>query len=228
MTELVRGAMFGLAWSIMTAAIGCGSADSEGGGRAGDCALDAPPTTTISCVDSFTPGEAAGFGGDDFPAIVFGEPKGGGSHQGSTDVLSLGKGGSIVLGFGGTIIVDGEGDDFVVFENAFFANDDATKPFKELGEVSVSDDAATWTTFPCATATYPFVGCAGWNPVYANPDSGITSTDADAGGDRFDLATIGVASARFIRIRDVSGSGAEPTAGFDLDATAILRAASAQ
>lgn len=182
-----------------------------------------PASRTVACVESFTPGEGAGFGQDAYPEVIYGEPKGGGSHAGSTDVLSLGKGGTIVLGFGSTGIANGDGADFLVFENAFFIGDNPDKPFKELGEVSVSDDGETWTTFPCETAMYPFTGCAGWRPVYAGSEPDISAYDPKAaGGDPFDLSDIGVDHARFVKIRDVSNLGAGGNAGFDLDAVTLV------
>jgi hypothetical protein len=177
-------------------------------------------------VDAFAPGEGAGWGMDQFPEILYGEPKGEGLQAGSADVLSLGKGGEIVLGFGGNAIVDGDGVDFLVFENAFYVGGDPEKIFKELGEVSVSEDGSSWTPFPCQVEVVPYEGCAGWHPVLANPEEGISAFDPEAaGGDPFDLADIGVAQARLLRIRDLSNFGAADNAGFDLDAVAIVNAA---
>lgn len=67
---------------------------------------------------------------------------------------------------------------------------------------------------------YP--GCAGVALVYASSTNGIDATDPEvAGGDAFDLADIGVAQARFVRIRDAGlGSPAGVASGFDLDAIA--------
>lgn len=204
-------------------ALGCGGADS---GTVGDCDPGAPASRFISCVVSFHPGPGAGFGQDRFPAVIEGPPVGGGTSQGGTDVLSLGRGGEITVGFGGGSIVDGDGPDFVVFENPFFVGGNPLDVFKELGVVSVSDDGVTWTEFPCAQAASPYTGCAGWHPVLSNPANGISPFDpAKAGGDPFDLADLGVKSARFVRIRDVSFYGATPTAGFDLDAAAIIHPA---
>ena len=67
-------------------------------------------------------------------------------------------------------------------------------------------------------------GCAGVNPVLANRTNGVDPTDpALAGGDAFDLADVGLARARYVRIRD---SGVNPyegtTGGFDLDALAVV------
>src|SRR5689334_10490076 len=75
------------------------------------CDAAAAATRTISCVEAFEPGEAAGFGADSYPDIIYGEPLGNGDTQGSTDVLSLGRQGTIVVGFGGNAIVDGPGVD---------------------------------------------------------------------------------------------------------------------
>lgn len=206
--------------------LGCGEPAIEGGNENSSpyaCDAAAPATRTVSCVEAFEPGDAAGFGAEQYPDIIYGEPLGNGDTKGSTDVLSLGRQGIIAVGFGGNAIIDGPGVDFIVFENPFLHA--GTQVFSELGEVSVSSDGQTWVTFPCVSTEMPPVGCAGYAPVFANGDVGISSTDpAVAGGDQFDLATIGVTEARFVRIRDVQGVGAAPLAGFDLDAVAIVNA----
>jgi hypothetical protein len=202
------------------AATGCGATADDGGEPL--CDGSGPPSRTASCVVSFTPGDGAGFGMDGLPEIVLGEPRGLGAHQGSTDVLSLGAEGEIVLGFGSAVIHDGEGPDFIVFENAFYVGDDASAPYAEPAEVSVSEDGSVWIPFPCASEVFPYDGCAGWHPVYAGSD-GISPFDVErAGGDAFDLADLGLASARFVRLRDRRTTTAAPTAGFDLDAIALL------
>lgn len=205
---------------------GNGGAGGAGGGApiAMGCDAAAPATTMISCVESFTPGPGAGYGQDRFPEIIYGPPHGAGDHGGSTDVLSLGEGGAIVIGFGGNAVVDGDGADFIVFENAFLAGG---KPFKELAQVSVSEDGAAWTEFPCKQDALPYDGCAGWHPVYSSPNNNVSPTDpVAAGGDVFDLATIGVKKARFIRIVDLQTiAGKDGTTGFDLDAVAVVHAA---
>ncbi|EYF08362.1 putative lipoprotein [Chondromyces apiculatus DSM 436] len=187
------------------------------------CPADAEPTRTVSCVLDFTPGDGAGFGMDAYPDIVYGPPHGGASSSGSLDVLSLGKGGEIALGFGGNTIVNGPGPDFIVFENPFIIGGDPEKVFKELGEVSVSADGETWTTFSCQADAYPYEGCAGWRPVLGTPDSGDGIYNPEvAGGDVFDLEALGIDEVRFVRIKDISNFGAADTAGFDLDAVAIV------
>lgn len=175
-------------------------------------------------VSSFLPGRGAGFGGDKMPNIVLGPPKGGGALRGSTDVVSLGRDGSIVLDLGTCPVVDGPGTDFIVFENAFLIGGNLQSPYSELGIVGVSEDGVNFTEFSCADAAYPYTGCGGWHPVYSHPDNGISPFDVDnAGGDAFDLADIGLAEVRFIRIRDRGGQGmGGASAGFDLDAVAVV------
>jgi hypothetical protein len=177
-----------------------------------------------SKVVSYTKGAKGGFNEDRLPGVVVGAPTGGGCCAGSLDVLSLGDGGEIVLGFD-VAIVDGTGPDFVVFENPFEPSGDPTGVVAEPAEVSVSDDGVTWTPFPCTAKAYPYGACAGWHPVYATAEAPIDPRDPQkAGGDAFDLAAIGVKRARFVRIRDMNSKypAASPTAGFDLDGVAVL------
>lgn len=175
---------------------------------------------------SFEPGEDAGFGADKLPDIVLGPPKGKGELSGSLDVLSLGKGGSIELAFGG-LIHDGTGPDFVVFENPFWPGGDAAAVFAELGEVSVSEDGVDWVSFPCdaeGDGAGNFPGCAGFTPTLAYDAEAVLPLDpVVTGGDAFDLAEVGLTSVRFVRVTDVSNAGAAPSAGFDLDAVGVVQ-----
>jgi len=192
-----------------------------------------PADRFITQILSYDPGPCAGFGQSHMPGVVEGPPIGGGADQGSADVLSLGTGGSIVVGFTPNGIVDGPGVDFIVFENPFDVGGNPSDPYAEPGQVSVSDDGVHWTAFPCTATSYPYGMCAGWHPVYSNPDNCISPLDpATAGGDPFDLADIGVSSAKYVRIVDETteacpASGGPTTNGFDLDAIAIVNAASA-
>jgi hypothetical protein len=173
---------------------------------------------------AFGPGQDTGQ--DLFPAPILGPPKGGGACQGSTDVVSLGNGGFVVVEFAGNAIVDGPGPDFIVFENAFGVSCNATNVFAELGTVSVSEDGVTWTAFPCTATAAPYGQCSGWQPVLANADTNdIDPTDpAAAGGDAYDLADIGVSSARYVRVED--RADLTGMAGvYDLDAVAIAHPA---
>ena len=67
-------------------------------------------------VVDFQPGHN-GFGDSRLPDIVLGPPMGGGEYSGGIDVLSLGVGGEITLGFGPRECIDGPGVDFIVFES---------------------------------------------------------------------------------------------------------------
>ncbi|MEO8797578.1 MAG: hypothetical protein ABI551_06815 [Polyangiaceae bacterium] len=184
----------------------------------------------VTAVVDFVPGVCAGFGSDAMPTVVEGPPSGGGMQMGGLDVVSLGTGGSITLSFAPNGIIDGPGADFIVFENPFVVNvSDPSTVFAELGEVSVSDDGITWTTFACTATAYPYGACAGWHPVLSSPENGISPVDPHAaGGDAFDLKDVGVAHARFVRIVDKTNeacpeSGAKPTKnGFDLDAVSVV------
>ncbi|MFP2933094.1 cell surface protein [Pyxidicoccus sp. 3LG] len=180
-------------------------------------------------VVSFSPGFGAGFGQDRFPSVVLGAPVGFGQDQGSLDVLSLGRSGSITLRFTDIAVTDGPGVDLLVFENAFLVVTTGLM-FSERGIVAVSDDGVTWHTFPCAftNAAGGYPGCAGTHPVHANPANGISATDpAVAGGDGFDLATVGLSRARYVRITDSGNNGYGGTSGgFDLDAVAVVNGVS--
>jgi hypothetical protein len=223
-----RCGAFGALCLICFACAACGSA--QGGvseGDAGAAGADGVcPSRFATSVVSFTAGPGSTFGQDKLPGIVLGPPKGGGDTMGSVDVVTLGNGGSITLGFAPSEIIDGPGPDFIVFENPFYVNGDKTEPFAELGTVGVSTNGRDFTDFPCTATAYPYGSCAGWHPVYANPDeNNIDPTDpAVAGGDAFDLADLGVAEARYVRITDrVDQTGLAGT--FDLDAVSIVNAA---
>jgi hypothetical protein len=185
----------------------------------------------ITNVVSFTPGACAGFGASDVPAVIVGPPVGAGDTRGGLDVVSLGIGGEIVVSFGTNEIVDQPGPDFIVFENAFFAAGNPANPAADLAEVSVSADGTTWKTFPCNPGpSAPYGLCSGWKPVYSAPDNGISPIDvAKAGGEAYDLADVGLASAKLVRIKDLSkatcdGMPKPVNLGYDLDAIAIVHA----
>jgi hypothetical protein len=214
--------------------VGAGAASHEGGataeGGAGGAAAEIPTMPAYaSRIESFEAGPGAGFNQDKLPDIVLGAPQGKGTGSGTYDVLSLGAGGEIVLGFGDLAIVDGPGPDLVVFENAFWPGGDAATVFAELGEVSVSEDGETWHTFPCDSTgdgEGHFAGCAGFTPTLVYDAATLVPLDpALSGGDAFDLADVGLDSVRFVKIRDLE---TQPlggnTTGFDLDAVGAIHA----
>ena len=151
----------------------------------------------------------------ELPNIVLGPPDGGGPTAGSLDVLTLGHGGEIVLEFTEYVLSDGPGYDLMVFENAFSG-------WIETAVVSASTNGTDWEAWPC-DSTNPaqgFPGCAGVEPVLSNQENCIDATDPTlAGGDKFDLAEIGLDQVRFIKLVD---TGSNLTGGFDLDAIAII------
>jgi hypothetical protein len=186
------------------------------------------------------------------PDIVLGPPRGAGAFSGSSHVLSLGLGGSIVLEFVDNVVVNGPGPDLTVFENPFLTSGLLSgTPFAEPATVAVSADGVTWRRFPCAADAAPFhPGCAGVYPVLANADdpaapSPVVPSRAPidtlvgvpvetfvappgSGGDSFDLALVGLAAARFVRIdAGERRHGLEGLAGFDLDAVAAVHSVDA-
>ena len=210
---------------VVCALLACGSVagcDDEGG----DPMLVPGAPHAIGAI-AYAPGAGGGFGAEALPDVVLGAPRGSGLRMGSTDVLSLGSGGSITLELGAAAI-DGEGADFLVFENPFRIGGSPTNVYVEPALVEVSVDGTAWNAFPCDPALSPFAGCAGLSPVLANIDTNMLDSRDPliAGGDAFDLATIGVSRARFVRITDggrgrVDGAG---TDGFDLDAISVIHA----
>jgi hypothetical protein len=185
----------------------------------------------IDTVLYFKPGKGQNVGQDSvhFPMNIFKLPDSSASeYVGSSspdDICSLGLGGEIVVGFKNYYIVDAEGPDFTIFENAFI-NMITKRVFAEPGIVSVSEDGLNFTEFPCDSLSLE--GCAGTRPTNgrANPFDPSVS-----GGNTFDLERIGIKKVRYIKIRDFSEYVLEnkshpfydPTiSGFDLDAVAGL------
>ena len=211
----------GAAVSVLFALSACGSADGA------EPSLKACSTRFATSVESFNPGAGPDFGQARLPDIVLGPPKGGGSDAGSLDVATLGNGGSITLGFAPNVIVDGPGGDFIVFENAFYVNGESENgTFAELASVEVSEDGSDFQAFPCTAIEPPYGSCAGYHPVYANPDvNAIDANDpAVSGGDAFDLADLGLQRARYVRIVDRADLAMGLSAAFDLDAIAVVHA----
>jgi hypothetical protein len=180
-------------------------------------------------------GYNAGSGGTEnlLPDVVLGPPFGLGQNAGSLDVVSLGNGGSITVAFTDNRIVDGPGPDFTIFENAF--ESPGLGIFTEVGVVAASEDGETFVEFP---HTAGLDGLAGRVPVYSNAETNDLhpGDPAVSGGDQFDLATIGLTSARFLRITDPGNAIDDvgnhfPTpgpgkSGFDFEAAIALHSES--
>lgn len=191
-----------------------------------------------SQVIDYDAGEGSDFFSD--PELALGGPYGLGPGDGSFDVVTLGRSGSITLGFEpGTVIADGSGADFIVFENAFLLDPNV---FAELVRVRVSSDGTNFAEFPTRCEVPgpvpPFGGIdpalvsgfAGVTPVLANvgdPNNERSPFNpAEAGGDAFDLAEIagdplvvgGLVdpnAIRYVQLVDVWGDGGESDSNGD-------------
>lgn len=175
-------------------------------------------------------GQRNGQGSAFFPANVLSGPSAiARDTVPSTDpreICSLGLGGTITLGLKRSVIVDGPGADFTVFENAFRYG--AGRIYAEPATVEVSRDGATWTMFP-------FDSLDGRGLAGTTPTSGQDPYDPSrSGGNSYDLADVGIDSVRWVRITDVTGMILsnpksplyDPTlTGFDLDVVLALHAA---
>ncbi|MDO8519866.1 MAG: hypothetical protein Q7T11_06855 [Deltaproteobacteria bacterium] len=175
-------------------------------------------------------GTNGGFGSHLSPNILYGMPRTGGTH-----VVSIGGGGRISIQWNNFIIADGPGVDFTIFENP--VHSDFYGIFAERARVSVSADGVTYHVFPCDRwdSEEMYEGCAGVWPV--NPLNNPLDPEV-SGGDSFDLAQLGLQTAKYLRIDDLNTCMPDdPTylaldgsplcwavgqQGFDLDALAIL------
>lgn len=180
----------------------------------------------IDTVYSFKPGKGQNVGQDSayFPANIFKLPPSSASElspaSSATDLCSLGLGGEIVVGFKNCEVINGNGPDFTIFENVM-KNQATGKYFIEPAVVSVSSDGVNFIAFPFDSVS--FKGCAGIEPTNGSEDP---YNPDKSGGDKFDLATLGLSSIKYIKIADIcqtllnepNNPNYDPTiSGFDLD-----------
>jgi hypothetical protein len=178
-------------------------------------------------------GEDATFGQGSMPGVVLGPSAGTGTGAQSLDVVSLGSGGTITVGFSpDRCVIDLAGDDLAVLENVFYVAGEENNRFVEAGRVEVSQDGSTFFAFPTSVdETRPlgdparYSGFAGVEPV------GPGDLPGEVGGDRFDLADLGLDWIRYVRITDANGNPQDPgdimsagygMNGFDLDAVGAI------
>lgn len=149
-------------------------------------------------VASVNPGQGAS--GD--PVLGLGAPVGLGLIIGSTDVYTLGVGGSVTYEMDSSV-VNAAGADLIVCENPFLVLGTGAS-FVEAMFVEVSTDGTVFARFPTRyvgnvgpfppTVGLPpawYSGFAGVMPVQANLFTGYDPLDAvAAGGDAFDLAEL--------------------------------------
>lgn len=134
-------------------------------------------------------------------------------------VVSLGKGGFIALAFDPPIR-DGPGADFIVFENAFRYG--SGQVFDEWMIVSVSQDGRQWVTFPFDSVTG--AGLAGRTPTGCTGCSAPVNWQdpAQAGGDAFDLETVGLPWVKYVRLTDATHWQAPDRLSADLDGVVAI------
>lgn len=116
----------------------------------------------------------------------------------SGDVVSLGRGGSITFSFD-TLIVNGDGPDFLTFENSF------TNEFLELAWVEVSNDGQNFVRFPNYSNTD--VSVDGFGMLDPTKIHGYCSKYKQGYGTPFELDSIGMDTIQYIRIIDIIGDG---------------------
>ena len=159
----------------------------------------------------------------------------------STDVVSLGDSGYITLGFAFPIM-NGPGNDFVVFENSF------SHDYLELAFVEVSSDGIHFVRFPSVSLTQTTTQTGTYATTDTEKIHNLAGKFIQGYGTPFDLndlldsTNITIDSVRFIRIVDVVGTidpafasydaqgniinDPYPTdfasGGFDLDAVGVL------
>jgi len=233
-----RGVFSGLtagAILLALAASGCGMLEDDdenpaGGGTPVDPAYGAGWSVQVVQTSY---GEDATFGQGSMPGVVLGPSSGTGTGTQSLDVVSLGSGGSITVGFGEDgCVVDLDGDDLVVLENPFYIAGEETNRFVEAGFVEVSQDGRQFFAFPWSADDSRLLGdperyqgLAGVEPVLPGDDPD------EVGGDRFDLSALGLAWIRYVRITDADGDPEDPgdimsvgygMNGFDLDAVGAI------
>ena len=216
-------ARFGDRLCVLTVALVLGTAAAAEVREAG-----ADSDAWVDGLRNFSPGAGAGFGRDQRPWIVLGPPEGAGPLEGGVDVLSLGHGGALTVVFRDNVVVDGPGDDLVIFENAFYSGVVGGSVFEEYAFVQMSTDGRKWFAYPVDIESKS--GLAGRTPVFANSINEIDPLSVDSGGDRFDLAVVGLPMIRYIRVIDagdeIDDQGNDviggDNAGFDFDAAAAI------
>lgn len=125
--------------------------------------------------------------------------RGGGLSVGSTDVFSLtasGTNASMILEWKGKRVLNGSGIDFIVFENPFQYNGNASTVFMEAIIVEVSQDNISYCGFS-PDYTFSPETTYSTNPTYWKRFAGITpvlynvETNPLSGNDLYDLTKTG-------------------------------------
>ncbi len=123
----------------------------------------------------------------------------------STQVVSLGDGGSITLTFS-VPVVNGPGFDFAVFENSFSDN------YLELAFVEVSSDGQRFVRFPAVSLTPTNIQVGSFGSLDPTNLHNLSGKYRGGFGTPFDLndladsSGVNINNVRFIRVIDVVGS----------------------
>lgn len=161
----------------------------------------------------------------------------------ATEVLVLGRGGSVTLAFSASLADEG-GAEIAIFENGLGTVEEL---FAELAYVEISSNGRDFARFPVRTArTEPVSAYGRVNPAEYSGFAGLHPGGVGTAFDFGELAgnplvtggEVDLGSIRYVRIVDLVGDGSEidneghpiydpyPTtgsAGFDLDGVAFLR-----
>ena len=143
----------------------------------------------------------------DAPNVTFGTESEavGPASTSTTDVVSLGDGGSATLTFAHPI-KNGEGFDFAVFENSF------SDSFLELAFVEVSSDGVNFVRFPATSLTQTQTQIGGYGSVDPTFINNLAGKYRVGYGTPFDLeelrdsANIDINNITHVRVIDVVGS----------------------
>jgi len=206
--------LFGFFSLLLIVSAGCSEKSSP----------QAPPPHTFTPwadeVVSIQYGTGAGFGQRFFPGNILGPPDTSASQYAASfteqNLLTLGRGGEIVLAFRDGGIYDSTGVDFTVFGNPFI-NRANGQVFRKVAIVSVSEDGLQWYEFPFDTVTY--AGLAGATPTNGQANS---LDPTASGGDSFDLATVGLHHAIYVKLTDAADRVSDGGDSFNLDAVVAI------
>ncbi|MBX3044008.1 MAG: T9SS type A sorting domain-containing protein [Candidatus Kapabacteria bacterium] len=137
-----------------------------------------------------------------FPDNIFGLPSRNATRtlpeSSPAEIEAIGTGGEIIVGFKGKVLRNGQGADFIIFENAFI-NQVTGGIFAEPGLVSVSQDGIRFIEFPFDSQTLE--GLAGLSPTRGDKDP---FNPEISGGDAFDLEVLKLDYIKYIKIKDTT------------------------
>jgi hypothetical protein len=160
----------------------------------------------------------------------------------ATEVLVLGRGGSVTLTFDGAIS-DGPGADLAVYENGL---GERSALFGEIAFVEVSSDGSYFVRFPTHTThsspvgqfeTFDATDYAGFAGLHPKGVGTAFDLGELSGLDPVETGTVDLSRITHVRLIDIIGDGStvdsagnrvydphptEDTAGFDLDGVAVL------